>query len=351
MSSEASQRLDWYDPKPPEPESASVVTEVAAPEAAPEAVTVDRPEPAAELTPEDQALIEEAPDGEEPAETDKSDKADEPAEGEAEPDKDDADAEPEAEATDKPTDSERPEDPEELAAWRKERGIPEEATGYQLPAVEDFEWREADAAALAMFGQAFVEADIPQSAVDKIVGVYADRLKALRDADKSHLTERRTALQEQWGDSYSPRIKAMKAYVEKLPFGKDLKHARLPNGKLLFNTEGAYEWLLAIAEARPKSSTPADRMAEIAQVRDTDIDRYFREGLDKELMTLSRKAEANPAPAVVESAGALQAEKVELEKLMNTDIDAYMNRPYRGTGKTASQRYLEIGRALAGRAA
>ena len=132
----------------------------------------------------------------------------------------------------------------------------------------------------------------------------------------------------------------------------DLKHARLPSGKLLLNTPGRRTsgcW--PIAEARPKSSTPADRIAEIAQVRDTDIDRYWREGLDKELVTLTRKAEANPAPAVVESAGDLQAEKVALEKLMNTDIDAYMNRPYRGTGKTGSQRYLEIGRALAGQRA
>ena len=202
-----------------------------------------------------------------------------------------------------------------------------------------------------MFGQAFVEFDIPQASVEKIVRVYADRLKAVREADATHLGERRTALKEQWGDSYALRLKAMKSYVEALPFGRDLKNARLPSGKLLFNTEGAAEWLLAVAEARPESSTPADRMAEIAQVRDTDIDRYFREGLDKELMTLSRKAEANPAPAVVESAGDLQAEKVALEKLMNTDIDAYMNRPYRGTGKTGSQRYLEIGRALAGQRA
>ena len=94
---------------------------------------------------------------------------------------------PEADATDKPADTERPEDPEELAAWRKERGIPEEATGYELPAVEDFEWREADKAALAMFGQAFVEFDIPQASVEKIVRVYADRLKAVREADATHL--------------------------------------------------------------------------------------------------------------------------------------------------------------------
>ena len=107
----------------------------------------------------------------------------------------------------------RPEDPEELAEWRVERGIPVEATGYALPEIDDHEWTEADKVALAAYGEAFLDVDLPQDKVDKIVAKYAAQLGALREADATHNTETRNALKEAWGDSYSAKIKGIKRYL------------------------------------------------------------------------------------------------------------------------------------------
>jgi hypothetical protein len=335
MSDFAPPRLDSFDPAPLE--TTAVPADTAVSDTQP-AQTDDK----SGLTAEDLALIEAPPDGDETeaSETEDADEpgeADEPAEDDDTTSGDDdaaaeAEDEDEAEATDKPTDD-----------------IPSDATGYVLPEVAEWEWLPEDKLVLDQFGEVFLEAGIGQSAVNKILETYAARLNAVHEADASHRDERRSALEETWGDKYRTHIKTMRDYVGELPFGDELKRARLPSGKLLLNTEGAAEWLLGIAEARPVERTPEQRLAEINQVRDEDIDRYWRENLDKEYLNLTRTIAAKPASAPrAESEAGLRAELAAIDKLMHADIDQYQNRPWKGSGKTASQRGLEIRRLLAG---
>jgi hypothetical protein len=217
-----------------------------------------------------------------------------------------------------------------------------------LPEIEEWEWLDEDKPALDTFGAAFHEADLPQASVDKILRVYADRLNAVHVADKTQRDERRTALKGEWGDQYFGHVKTMREYVAELPFGAELAGARLPSGRLLLNMPGAYEWLLGIAEARPAARTPEQRLAEINQIRDTDIDRYRSQGLDREWASLTKTIAAKPSAARPESEAGLRAELSEITKLMHTDIGKYQNEPWKGSGKTASQRALEIQRQLAG---
>lgn len=337
----AAPRLDSFDPLPE-------TTAPAEPTVTAEPAAADTAEPElAALTAEDLALIEAQPDGEEPAEADTPAETDTSAEGEAAEEDHAGEAKDEDQATDKPTANERPTDPEELAAWRAERGIPNDAASYEFPDLDD--WAEEDKAALTPFVEAFLDADVSQESAQKILRTYAAQLDALHKADKTHRDEARNTLKGEWGDKYASHIKAMKDYVLEQPFGELIAGARLPNGRLLLNDPGIAQWLVGIAEVRPVARTPEQRLAEINEIRDTDIDRYRSEGLDREWVSLTKSIVAKPSAGRVESEAGLRAELAEITKLMNTDIDRYMNKPtWRGSGKTASQRALEIQRHLAG---
>ena len=98
--------------------------------------------------------------------------------------------------------------------------------------------------------------------------------------------------------------------------------------------------------------TDDQRLAEITKVMNTDIDRYQREGLDKEYLALMRKRDAKARPArPARSRLPRRRRRRSWSQMMQTDIDAYAHRPYRGSGRPAADRLLELRRKRAGEAA
>ena len=80
--------------------------------------------------------------------------------------------------------------------------------------------------------------------------------------------------------------------LKSMPDGlsKEIKAARLPDGRKLVNDPRFWKWAkgqASEAHRQPPPKTPQARMKEIDEIRSTDIRRYWNEGLSDEYMRLA----------------------------------------------------------------
>jgi hypothetical protein len=206
---------------------------------------------------------------------------------------------------------------EEIAAWRKENGIPEDAKGYKLPQVQGEEWTEADKPGLDKLLGRMHAKNASQDQVNEVLTTYkeiieeakqahAERVKAI---DRADTEATRDALRDEFEGEFKPAMTLLKRVVndpEVFPeeAGKLLAEARTADGRRLINNKDIAKFLINYAK---------------------DI---YGEG---SMISGEQQAASN-------------TEEQELVNLMNTDIDAYMHKPWKTTGMTGTQRYLEIQR-------
>jgi len=250
----------------------------------------------------------------------------------------------------------RPDDPYAAAAWRELRGIPADPTDYDL-APEGQELTDAGRETLEAYAQIAHELDLPQATARQLAEFVAEQGQRQREAiatrDKADVEAGVSALRGEFGDDYTPNMELARAGMKALPeaFAKELRGARLGNGqgRKLINDPQFVGLLMEIG--RLKKITPSDemRLKEIESVRDRNIDEYRNKKLDQEALALNRKIAADKN-AVDSDAPALspaeEQEERELLELLEADVDKY-NRQWRGTGKTGSERLLELQRAKA----
>lgn len=210
----------------------------------------------------------------------------------------------------------------EKAEWRKANNIPESAEQYDVPKVPGHQWTDADKPVLdALKARAF-QNNWPQDVVSGVTTFYAELLQqaeqeqatAIAEKDRADLEARRDRRRELFGaDSKQAFTLMERALKDERVFPQELgiamADARMPDGTKLFNHPAFEPFLHQLA--------------------------------------LSTYGEG--AMISGEQATAAASEKAELEALMNTDIDTYMNRPWKNTGMTASQRLYEINKKEAER--
>ncbi len=208
--------------------------------------------------------------------------------------------------------------PEEAAAWRKENDIPEDAAKYDIPAIPGHSWKDADEPMLSGFKAAAHEANLPQSAVNRLAKWYVEqqqnseaeydsKLKAIDREDKEACHD---AIRTEFGVAeFKPSMKVMQRLLEdEEVFGGDAsakilssryfdeesgmwrRLTSLPEiarGLIALATDRYGDGAMASGDGRP--SVSANRLDEIDKIMNADYDRYVREGLADEAMAIRRK--------------------------------------------------------------
>ncbi len=199
----------------------------------------------------------------------------------------------------------------EKAEWRKENGIPDKVEDYGLPEIKGHEWSDLDKGIATDFLSDLHAAGTPKPQAEAALKWYAkfqqQQAQARSDRDRQDAQEREDALRTEWGpQDYRPHIKLAKDTFQDDEFmPPDLRNAlagaRTADGRRLILHP---EFTRFLAERGLERRGPAGlisgeqgarmggRIDEIKKIMNTDLDRYYAEGLDKELLELTEKVES-----------------------------------------------------------
>lgn len=139
---------------------------------------------------------------------------------------------------------------EELAAWRKDNGIPDKPEGYKL---EGMDIPKEDKAIIDGFLKAAHGAHFSPDQAKVAVQSYYAELGRQEEARAAKDDEERKgaldSLNEEWGASFRRNVNMVDGLLSKFPESvRDLiKSARLPNGTALFNNADAVRGFAALA--------------------------------------------------------------------------------------------------------
>lgn len=100
--------------------------------------------------------------------------------------------------------------PEEVSAYRRALGVPEQADGYQLrpdDLPEGFQWDDGQSAVAAQIAHKY---NVPPAAMKELVNIQMQRemgrVAAMEGTIQEHLAAGERHLQETWGDKFSTNI-------------------------------------------------------------------------------------------------------------------------------------------------
>lgn len=160
--------------------------------------------------------------------------------------------------------------PEEIAAWRKEQGIPETADGYvtglKLP--DGVVVGEADKPLLNEFAKAFHADGMSTETYNKVVGQYykiQDGLIARQQqADVTFRDTAREELQREWGQEFKGNgtqvANFLRANLSESSFARVLS-ARTPDGQVLGNDAQFNREMLSLAKLANPAGTALPNVA------------------------------------------------------------------------------------------
>jgi hypothetical protein len=193
-----------------------------------------------------------------------------------------------------------PSDAKAMAEWRKEQGLPDDATGYKPPEIKGAEWTDADKPILAQFFEHAHKENLPQSAVNSALTFYkqleqqAEQARA--EADRAALDGAEDALIREWGGEFKSNLVMAKRFVSEVPgVGENWSEYRGPDGRRLGDNVEFVKWAADAARQRFGDVTFASgdterrhssELESIENIMKTDIDRYWSEGLNKRHMEL-----------------------------------------------------------------
>lgn len=197
--------------------------------------------------------------------------------------------------------------PEQVEAWKTERGLPAKVDDYKFPLGANIKMEDLPEAAkgrVAEFTKAFFDADLSQAQVDHLMGVYNARAEAdaeaQANADATARDDTEDQLRAQFGTEYKSMVASTKAFLAK-NFGDDAEGvalARLPDGRRLMDIPAVAKAFAQIArdsgmdpvetgESQVGGGKSVDqRIEEIRGIMQTDRGRYYKEKLDEEYSAL-----------------------------------------------------------------
>lgn len=185
-------------------------------------------------------------------------------------------------------------DEAEVAAWRKERGIPDKPEGYldKLELGKGHVIGEDDKPVVNEFGARAIELGLDQKQFSGVIAKYyelqdAQALKREEDDGRFH-EESVEKLRDEMGKDYKPNINALNNLVAEMPegLGDRILLARTPDGRLLGDDAAFISWwagkarelnpaatLVPNASGNPAKSVEA-RLEEISKLRREDPDKF-----------------------------------------------------------------------------
>lgn len=139
---------------------------------------------------------------------------------------------------------------EEIAAWRKESGIPDKPESYDLTGVTI---PEADKTFISDFltraHQSNMTPDQAKAAVSAYYDNQAKAIQARKEADETQRTAALDALNSEWGGTFRRNVNMVDGLLAKFPESvRDaLKSARMPDGTAVFNSADVLKGFAALA--------------------------------------------------------------------------------------------------------
>lgn len=129
--------------------------------------------------------------------------------------------------------------PEEIAAYRKEVGVPESPDKYDTNLGDGFIWSDADKQILDGYTKWAHERNMTPDQVKSNLAWYASlqrtQAEQVSERDASFQTEAAEKLREEWGGEYRRNMNAISSLFSGLPadLRENLYLARTPDGKLV----------------------------------------------------------------------------------------------------------------------
>lgn len=186
-------------------------------------------------------------------------------------------------------------DPDRLAAWRAEQGIPASPADYELDLPDGMLVGEADQPLVDGFLASAHRANMTPDQVNRALGWYYrqhDELAAeLARGDAETHRETVAELRQAWGGDYKASVNVIDSFLDDAPEGvkANLLGARLADGTLLGDSVPALRWLHGLARNAYAASTLApgaeggpgkalgDEIAAIERRMAHDRDAYFKD--------------------------------------------------------------------------
>ena len=169
--------------------------------------------------------------------------------------------------------------PEELAAWRKDNGIPEAATGYDLTFDNGIVIGADDKPVIDKFLETALTQNMRPDQVKATVAWYYQEQERLAEAaaqrDEEQRLETLDKLNVEWGKDFRREINMIHGVLDRFPpdVRAALEGARLPDGRGLFNHPEVMRGFSAIArELNPAGVLAPSGGGDIAQTLKTEIE-------------------------------------------------------------------------------
>jgi len=200
---------------------------------------------------------------------------------------------------------------EEKAQWRKDNGIPDSPEGYTIPQIKGHEWSDVDKPIVNEFLKDLHAAGTPQPQAEAALKWYAkfqqDQAATRTERERHAQMEREDALRAEWGTDYRAQVNlANRAWKDDSLISPALRQAlavaRDPNGvPLRFHPDltrlmvqlGMQTYGSAGLISGEQGARMGSRIDEIKKIMNTDLDKYYADGLDKEYRELQEKMEGS----------------------------------------------------------
>ncbi|MHB8816524.1 MAG: hypothetical protein ACYDAE_25125 [Steroidobacteraceae bacterium] len=182
--------------------------------------------------------------------------------------------------------------PEQLAEYRKGRGIPEKPEGY-WEAAKDVKLEEGDKEIIAPYLPIMHELNLTPAQAAKLIGFRQQEVERQIDerqqADVTLRKQTEDALHQEWGSQYRQNVETMRSFLE-TRFGDgvdDLMNARTPSGDPLLGNSTVLRSLLQMAldlnGGVPSITLPDGKLADGAGVdsRMHEIEALMKDGSSK----------------------------------------------------------------------
>lgn len=197
-----------------------------------------------------------------------------------------------------------PKDDKAMAEWRKSNGVPDDPTGYKLPETVTKRLTDDDKPMLSSYTDYMHKKGATPDEVARGTEWYIDMVEAIQakqiEDDRNHSSEAEETLRKDLAHGeYKPTLTIAKRFVDTIPgIGENILGSRAPDGRLYGSIPEFVLW--AAEQGREKFGDVAfstsdgerkhtARKEEIEKVMNTDIDRYYAEGLDKEYAKITER--------------------------------------------------------------